>query len=73
MAITSIHHPSCDMIILNSLHCVLHIIILVTLKGSILGFIIIIIGGAVTSCAGMSTAFVYTFSSKQIYPVSVRS
>ena len=34
--------------------------------------IIIIIGGAVTSSARINTAFVYTFSSKQIYPVSVR-
>ena len=34
---------------------------------------IVIVGRAVTSCAVISTAFVYTFSSKQIYPVSVQT
>ena len=31
------------------------------------------VGGAVTSCAGISAAFVCTCSSKQIYPVSIPS
>ena len=33
----------------------------------------IVVGGAVTSCAGISAAFVCTSSSKQIYPVSIQS
>ena len=34
---------------------------------------LLVVGGAITSCAGISAAFVCTSSSKQIYPVSVQS
>ena len=38
-----------------------------------LGRVAVVVGGAVTSCAGISAAFDCTCSSKQIYPVSIQS
>ena len=35
--------------------------------------IVVVIGGAITSCAGIRAAFVCTSSSKQVYPVSIPS
>ena len=43
------------------------------LKDSLIRDSIVVVGGAVTSCAGISAAFVCTCSSKQIYPVSIQS